>query len=240
MNMPTLICLDTETTGVNISVDKPIQVGLVYVDNEGSRHVLMNCLANPEMPIAKEASEINKITDRMVSAMPSYRLVCWQMMNMIRAYNPDFLVTFNGSMFDIPLLNNCLQEGNKLSIPGIDVLDLAYRYLQGQTSYKLGLVHASLFGKEHDSAHDAIADIHATLNILFELKKKLGWTLEQIAEDLAVPKPYHIFPISKNHRGKLLSEVPKGFAIWLLDKEKESPLRPDLKLSLKMIVDGTA
>ena len=66
--------IDLETTGVNISVDRIVELAIVKIMPDGSRQVKRK-LINPLMPIPASASAIHGITDGMVKDAPSFKQV---------------------------------------------------------------------------------------------------------------------------------------------------------------------
>lgn len=231
-----LVALDLETTGVSPSLDRPVQIGLVG-EQAGTRRVLMNALINPGKPIPKEATSIHGITDKMVEFAPDAGMAAWSIELLLGSCGVTTLATFNGECYDLLMLDACL--GRPMIVPAkhIDVLSVAYRYLPGLPSYKLDALYPAIVGSPRQGAHDARTDANDTLDLLRALRVKIGMTLEQLAEDMETPKPYVLFPFGQ-YRGKLLQEVGRGWAIWALNSFGK--MRPDLELSLRMVVDGTA
>lgn len=236
--MSVLLGLDTETTGIDVAVDKPVQIGMVVASPGGLPRVVMNTRSDPCRPIDPGASRVHGIFDKDVKNMPDYRIAAWNCKLMAAALRPDYLVTFNGKLFDVPLLNNSLGEEVFPGLKHIDVLDVAYRYFPGSQQHKLGYLYSEFMAKSLEGAHDAMNDIIGMLELLETMRVKIGMSIEDLATDMETPKPYSIMPISKNHKGKLLSEVPVSFAKWLLDQNVGKEMRPDLRLSMELVVAG--
>ena len=229
-----LLAIDIETTGVEPEKANPVQISMVLANGE-HRRILVNTLCNPGEPIPKEASAVHGILDNDVQSKPDAQMACWQAEHIASLAKPEVLVTYNGKLFDVPIISR-LSGGSYLSsLPHIDVLDMAYRYLPVIDNHKLGTIYRHVCGREPRNAHNALADVHYTLDIMEALRKKLKLTLPQLLEDMSTPKAYTIMPISK-HKGKVLSDVPKSFARWLLDQNRDKPMRADLKLSMEEIL----
>src|SRR5436853_4324067 len=92
--------IDLETTGVNLSTDRIVEIAIVKVMTDGERQVKRKLL-NPEMPIPKQSADIHGITDEMVRDAPTFR----QVANEVKQYleNCD-LGGYNSNRFDIPML----------------------------------------------------------------------------------------------------------------------------------------
>ena len=61
-----------ETTGINISKDRIVEICILKVFPDASRET-KTWLVNPEMPIPKESSDIHGITDEMVADKPTLK-----------------------------------------------------------------------------------------------------------------------------------------------------------------------
>lgn len=233
-----ILVLDTETTGVDTEVDRVVQISMVLVDGP-VRRVVMNTLCNPMTNIPRAATDIHGITDFAVTNMPDSWLACWLAVHNAKLVQPDLLVTYNGRLFDLPLIARLSGISDLDRLPHIDVLDMAYRYLPALPNHKLSTLYRHLMKKEADQAHDAAADVLYTYEIMEALRKQLQMSIEELVTDMSQPRPYHLMPISK-HKGKLLRDVPAGFAKWLLGQNEGKPMRADLRLSMEAILNGTA
>jgi DNA polymerase-3 subunit epsilon len=67
-----LCIFDLETTGINISKDRIVEICILKVFPDASRES-KTWLVNPEMPIPKESSDIHGITDEMVADKPTLK-----------------------------------------------------------------------------------------------------------------------------------------------------------------------
>lgn len=231
-----IFAFDLETTSVDPATTTPAQICLMS-EQDGVRRVLMNSLVRPGERIEPGAQKVHGISDAMVQSASDYVMVAWMAHLLCREMQPEFLITYNGKLFDEPILDRCLGSSVFSGTIHIDLLDAAYRYFPNLPSHKLGRVYAELVGSQFENAHDACADVNATLDLLRAVCVKTGMTLDALAEDMATPKPFSLFPFGA-HKGKLLQDVPRGWAIWALNSFKQ--MRPDLELSLRLIVDGKA
>jgi len=231
-----LLAIDIETTGTDPATTLPVQLSMMVANGE-NRRILMNTLCDPGEPIPKDATAVHGITDNDVHGKPDAPIVCWQAEHIASMAQPDILVTYNGKLFDIPIVSR-LSGGTYLSsLPHIDVLDLAYRYLPTLDNHKLGTVYKHVCGRDARNAHNALADVQYTLDIMDAIRKQLKMSIPQLLEDINTPRPYSIMPISK-YKGKVLDDVPKSFAQWLLKQNEGNSMRADLRLSMETIVNG--
>ena len=67
-----LAIIDLETTGVNISSDRIVEIAIVKIMPDGSRQVKRK-LINPEMPIPPTSTEVHGISNEMVKDAPTFK-----------------------------------------------------------------------------------------------------------------------------------------------------------------------
>lgn len=231
-----LIGFDLETTGLDVCYDRPVQIGLVSGNLGGPYRIVMNTLVNPGIPISEGAAQITGITDVHVKHAPDYLLALWQANLLASAMQPQLLVTFNGSIYDLPLVAHCTGQEFLPGVAQLDLLDVALRYYPTAENHKLGTLYQAFTGHPLEDAHDATVDILGMLELLERMLSWLGMPLEALVEDMKTPRPWSVMPFSKQHKGKPLSEVPSGFAKWLLNQNAGKPMRPDMKASIEVIL----
>ena len=157
-----LAVIDLETTGINLAVDRIVELAIVKVQPDGSR-VMKRKLVNPQMPIPKTSSDVHGITDDMVRDAPSFK----QIANEIRQFldNCD-LAGYNSNRFDIPMLvEEFLRSGLEFDVTNRHLLDVQklYHMMEPRT---LSAAYKFYCGKDLENAHSAEADAVATFEIL--------------------------------------------------------------------------
>ena len=101
------LIIDTETTGVDPAEDRVVQLGAAWIDTStgecpaGEAHSI---IIDPEVEIPDGASKVHGIYDADVWRKPTISNVLPQLKALVS--EADFVVTFNGGRFDIPLLNS--------------------------------------------------------------------------------------------------------------------------------------
>ncbi|HEY6977140.1 MAG TPA: 3'-5' exonuclease [Chitinophagaceae bacterium] len=211
--------IDLETTGVNISTDKIIEIAIVKILPDGSK-LSKRKLLNPQIPIPASSTAVHGITDEMVKNAPTFK----QVANEIRQFidNCD-LGGYNSNRFDIPMLiEEFMRAGLDFSTDGRKMLDVQkiFHMMEQRT---LGAAYRFYCDKCLDEAHSAEADAHATWEILLaqvERYPHIGTTIENIVkfigEDDIVDfarrmirvDGVEIFNFGK-HKGKPVTEVLK-------------------------------
>jgi len=101
LNLTKPLCFfDLETTGINISKDRIVEISILKVNPDGTEES-KTWLVNPEMPIPKEVTAIHGISDEDIADKPTFNTLAKEVYNMIKDSD---LAGFNSNRFDIPLL----------------------------------------------------------------------------------------------------------------------------------------
>ena len=66
-----IVFFDLETTGVNTSQDKIVQIGAIKLNTDGTEEV-KNVLINPTIPIPPGATAVHGISDEDVKDKPTF------------------------------------------------------------------------------------------------------------------------------------------------------------------------
>ncbi|MBF2068024.1 MAG: 3'-5' exonuclease [Calothrix sp. C42_A2020_038] len=157
-----LVFIDLETTGVDVSQDRIVQIAVLKVFPDGKEE-RKKFLLNPTVPIPQAASNVHKIYDQDVKQAPTFVDIA---ANLAQYINDSDFAGFNSNKFDIPLLMaEFSRAGIDFNLEGrkfIDVLTIFHK-MEPRTlkaAYKL------YCGKELIGAHDAENDIFATYEVL--------------------------------------------------------------------------
>ncbi len=157
-----IIFFDLETTGVDTSKDRIVEISLVKVMPDGEEIVKTRRI-NPEMHIPAEATEIHHITDEDVKDCPTFRQIAKSLYQFMEGC--DF-GGFNSNRFDLPML---VEEFMRA---GLDVDFKKRRFIDVQNIFhqmeQRTLVAAYKFycDKDLTEAHSAEADSLATYEVL--------------------------------------------------------------------------
>ena len=127
--MRPLVFFDLETTGVNISLDRIVEISLVKLCPDGHKESV-TYRVNPEMHIPEGATAIHHITDEDVANCPTFRELAPKVLGYIR--NCD-LAGYNSNHFDVPMLQEELMRAGILSGLANDAfLSMICRALNGE------------------------------------------------------------------------------------------------------------
>ena len=157
-----IVFFDLETTGVDTSKDRIVEISMIKVMPDGSKDVKTRRI-NPEMPIPAEATAVHGITDEDVKNEPTFRQLAKSLAQFIQGC--DF-GGFNSNRFDLPVLvEEFLRAGVDVDLKRrkfVDVQNIFHKKEQRT------LVAAYKFycDKDLTDAHSAAADTMATYEVL--------------------------------------------------------------------------
>ncbi|MFC4721111.1 exonuclease domain-containing protein [Geojedonia litorea] len=157
------ICFfDLETTGINITTDRIVEISILKVHPDGTEDS-KTWLINPEMPIPKEVTAIHGISDADVADQPTFKEVAKDIFNLIKDSD---LGGFNSNRFDIPLLAEEMLRAevdfDMKNRVAIDVQTIFHKMEQRT----LSAAYKFYCDKNLDDAHSAAADTKATYEVL--------------------------------------------------------------------------
>ncbi len=173
--------IDLETTGINLSNDRIVEIAIVKILPDGTKQVKRK-LINPTIPIPAAASEIHGITNVMVKDAPTFKQVANEIKQFIE--NCD-IAGYNSNRFDIPMLvEEFLRCDLNIDIENRKLLDVqkVYHMMEQRT---LSAAYKFYCNKELTDAHSAEVDATATFEVLesqIEKYKQIGNTVESIVK----------------------------------------------------------
>jgi DNA polymerase-3 subunit epsilon len=176
------ICfIDLETTGINVSTDRIVEIAIVKISNDGTKQVKRR-LVNPEMPIPSASSAVHGITDDMVKDAPTFKQIANEIKQFIEGSD---IGGYNSNRFDVPMLNEeFLRAGISVDIESRKLLDVqkVFHLMEQRT---LSAAYQFYCHKTLEDAHTAEADATATWEILeaqIERYPQIGNTVESIVK----------------------------------------------------------
>ena len=167
--------LDLETTGTNTMKDRIVQIAMVKINPNGEE-VKYNKLVNPEMPIPPESSEIHGISDEQVKGQPTFKEIAKEVNQFLKDCD---IGGYNHIKFDIPLLMEEFTRADiEFSLHNRRLVD-SQRLFFLMEPRNLTAAYRFYCQKELGNAHDAMADVEATKEILMsQLDKYEGQSPE--------------------------------------------------------------
>lgn len=225
-----IIFFDLETTGLNITQDRIIEMSIIKIMPNGEE-IERTLRFNPEMPIPAESTAVHHITNEDVANCRTFKMVAKEL---AKSFEGCDIAGFNSSRFDIPMLDQEFQRA------GVKFDFTKPRFIDVQTIFhkkeQRNLVAAYKFycDKDLTEAHSASADTRATYEVLkaqLDRYEDLPNDMEALAEfscqnrnvDLAGRVIYNdqkqeIINFGK-YKGRLVSEVlaqDPGYYGWIM------------------------
>jgi ATP-dependent DNA helicase DinG len=167
ITLDTFISLDLETTGLDVSADRIIEIGAVKYE-KGVQVGTYSQLVNPGIAIPPDIVELTGITEAMVAGAPKIE----EVMPEFEAFLGDFpLLVGQNVRFDIGFIKNhlSLKYLSEIDQFFLDTAALARMVWPGLKSYGLSSL-TEFLRVDLDEAHRAFADADATARVyLYQL-----------------------------------------------------------------------
>ena len=174
------IAIDLETTGIRLSKDKIIEVGLLKVKDS---HIIdtFSCVINPDMQVDDKILELTKISkNELENAKRIHEVI-----NHIVDFCEEYVLLGHNTIFDYSFVK---KEANRAGLEfekrGIDTYKLCKKVLP--ENVRKNLTDAcNYFGIERKNSHRAFSDAYYT-HVLFQEIIKNFKTLEISSEAMKV------------------------------------------------------
>ncbi len=235
--------IDLETTGINLSSDRIIEIAIVKVMPDQTRQTKRKLL-NPEMPIPEASSAIHGITNDMVKDAPTFKQVANEIKQFLE--NSD-LGGYNSNRFDIPILmEEFLRTGLDVDLTDRRMIDVQHIFYTMEPR-TLSAAYKFYCQKELVNAHSAEVDIQATIDVLYaqldrysQLGNSVDSILSAIGEEKIIDyarrfsyneKGVEVFNFGK-YKGRSVAEVLKSepqYYDWMM--KGDFPLHTKQKLT---------
>ncbi|MCU0446657.1 MAG: 3'-5' exonuclease [Microscillaceae bacterium] len=228
-----LVFFDLETTGINISQDRIVELSFVKAQLNGELEIKTRKI-NPEMPIPVESSLIHGIYDEDVKDAPTFKSIAKSLAQFLEGCD---LAGFNILRFDVPMLvEEFLRAGVDFQIANRKLID-AQRIFHMMEPRNLTAAYKFYCGKELEDAHSAEADTMATYHVLnaqveryenVQIKDENGNLINPIKNDMSV---LHDLTASKivDLAGRMTYNH-EGVIIFNFGKHKNRPVEEVFKI----------
>jgi DNA polymerase-3 subunit epsilon len=157
-----IVFIDLETTGINITADRIVEISMLKVMPDGKKDVHTH-LINPTIPIPPETTAIHGISDDDVKDAPTFAEMAANFVQFIG--NAD-LAGYNAIKFDFPLLvEEFLRVGIDFDLRARRLVDVQ-NIFHKMESRTLSAAYRFYCNESLENAHTAEADTVATYEIL--------------------------------------------------------------------------
>lgn len=157
-----IIFFDLETTGLDISVSRIIEMSFLKIYPDKKEEVYTK-VVNPEVPIPPETTAFHGFTDDDVKDMPKFRDIAKELIQFIGSSD---LAGYNVLRFDLPLLaEEFLRCDIVFDVSNRDIVDVQNIFHKMEPRTLAG-AYRFYCDKELIDAHSAMADTKATYEVL--------------------------------------------------------------------------
>lgn len=238
-----LVFFDLETTGIDITKDRIVEISYVKVFPNGKEES-KTMRINPERPIPPESTAIHGITDDDVKDCPTFKAVAKTLAAQIEGCD---LAGYNSTRFDIPLLaEEFLRADVNIDLNRRKFVDVQtiFHKMEQRT---LSAAYKFYCNKTLENAHTAAADTMATYEVLQaqldrypELQNDIAFLSDFSSYNNNVDfagrmiyndKKEEVFNFGK-FKGRLVEDVLKnesGYYAWMMNSD--FPLNTKQKLT---------
>ena len=243
-----LVFFDLESTGLNVSQDRIIQIAMIKINLNQTRENL-EYLVNPQIPVRKEILNLTRIKQKDLNNAKTFREVAQEVKKFCAGC--DF-AGYNLKRFDIPLL---LEEFRRNDVEF--TLDSTVGIIDIQTIFHkkeprdLSAAYQFYCKKKMENAHSALGDTQATLDIFFaqlsyysDLPKNIAGLVKFCTDEHFVDRQGRLHWVDNEavigfgkHKGISLKNMVKqsqGYLKWMIDND----FPEDTKEILKMALNG--
>ena len=188
-----LIIFDLETTGLDISKDRIIQLSYIKAMPDGTEK-RGNHLINPECRLLPVITELTSITDEMLADKPTFKQLA---ATLAKEFEGCDFAGFNSNRFDIPMLaEEFLRAGQNYDFSRCRLIDVQTIYHKMERR-NLAAAYKFYCGRKMEedfTAHRADEDTEATYRVLQgqldmyapgkqeEPERQLNNNMEELAE----------------------------------------------------------
>lgn len=189
----TIVWFDLETTGVNTTTDRIIEICLIKTDLGGNQISKFYSLVNPGSNIQFSQGAIDKhgLTPEILSDEDNFNVIAQEVVDFI---GDSHLGGYNILYFDVPILvQELMRAGIIFNYRSRAIIDPFLIYSKYE-SRNLETAYKKYTGKTLNDAHRAESDIRATMEI-FEAQKKLydmPLTPKEIDETVNTSRKDHV------------------------------------------------
>jgi ATP-dependent DNA helicase DinG len=183
--VPDFVAIDVETTGLDFSSDRVIEVGAVRF-SQGRPCGEFSTLVNPGVPVPAVITDLTGIADADVATAPGFADSAQKFLEFIG----DLPLCGHQIMFDLTFLNKELERCGRQPIgkQSLDTALLSRILLQSGTRFSLKSVSDKL-AVELTNAHRALADAKASGEVASLLVPKLAQLPLHVRQTMAAAAP---------------------------------------------------
>lgn len=219
-----LIIFDIESTGVDVAVDRIISLAALRIEPEElfseAKQIRKQWIVNPGISIPESSRKVHGFTSESVKDKPLFS----QVSGLIHPFfSGADLCGYNLRNFDIPMLweefYRCKIEWDLTNVKVVDASEI----LRRKEPRTLTAAVEKFCGRKHDEAHDAMADVIATWDVLNGQRKVFldigSMNVDALAE-FSCYQEIDGVPVKRLDLAGHIIETPDGVARYTARKVK--------------------
>ncbi|MBQ1719273.1 MAG: 3'-5' exonuclease, partial [Bacteroidales bacterium] len=160
-----IVFFDLETTGVNITTDRIVEISVVKVFPNGEE-MRKTYRINPEMPIPPQATAVHGISDADVAECPKFKQKAKEL---VEIFSDADIAGYNSNKFDVPLLaEEFIRAGVDFDLKKRNFVDVMSIFMKKEPR-NLSAAYKFYCGRKMEEdfeAHRADQDTEATYKVL--------------------------------------------------------------------------
>ncbi len=200
-----IVFFDLETTGINPSTDRIVEISLLKVMPNGSE-IHKTYRINPEIPIPPKATEIHHISNEDVKNCPTFKMIAKELIEFIKDAD---LAGYNSNKFDVPLLSEeFLRNDIDFDLKNRNFIDVMNIFMKKEPR-NLEAAYKFYCNKELIDAHSALSDTKATYEVFLKQLEKY----DDLGPDISDISEFSSFNNFVDFAGRLIYDEDKNIII---------------------------
>lgn len=160
LNKP-IVFFDLETTGVNITTDRIVEISIIKVYPNGTEQRMTRRI-NPEMPIPPQSTAVHGISDADVANCPTFKQIAKEL---VEIFVDADIAGYNSNKFDVPLLaEEFIRAGVDFDMKKRNFVDVMSIFMRKEPR-NLSAAYKFYCNGDLENAHSANADTDATYEV---------------------------------------------------------------------------
>ena len=200
-----IVFFDLETTGVNITTDRVVEISVVKVFPNGEE-MRKTYRINPEMPIPPQATAVHKITDADVANCPTFKQMAKEL---VKIFSDADIAGYNSNKFDVPLLaEEFIRAGVDFDLKKRNFVDVMSIFMKKEPR-NLSAAYKFYCNGDLENAHSANADTEAT----YEVFKAQVERYTDIGNDIQEISKFSSYNSNADFMGRLVYDADHNVVI---------------------------
>ncbi|MBQ3990230.1 MAG: 3'-5' exonuclease, partial [Bacteroidales bacterium] len=194
-----IVFFDLETTGVNITTDRIVEISVVKVFPNGEE-MRKTYRINPEMPIPPQATAVHGISDADVAECPKFKQKAKEL---VEIFSDADIAGYNSNKFDVPLLaEEFIRAGVDFDLKKRNFVDVMSIFMKKEPR-NLSAAYKFYCNGDLENAHSANADTEATYEVFKAQVERYG----DIGNDISEISKFSSYNNNADFMGRLIYDA---------------------------------